>query len=92
MSDYMTNLVKGHKCSFHPEEDAIDCYTPYGRVNDCEPPDWVYLCQKCVDESVAFAQKYDMMPSHWLKADYEIALACNLGYHCEKGVWVKNEA
>ena len=92
MNDFIKNMVEGRKCDFHPEEDAIDCYTPYGRAEDYEPPATVFLCQNCVEEDKAFLRRYEFMPSRWLKADYEIELAKELGYHCEKGVWVKNEA
>jgi hypothetical protein len=61
----------------------VDSYTPFGYSEDSEPPDNVYMCQKCVDEDIVFWKKIGCMPSHWYKAQYEEQLAKELGY-----VWV----
>jgi len=57
----------------------FDSYAPFGGWASYEPPDEVYLCEKCAKEMYDYYKKVGRPPNHWMKSSLEINLAEELG-------------
>ena len=82
---YYGNMGFCNRCE--KEKIIVDSYTPFGRPGDMEPPDSVELCADCVEEEIKTWVSLDMMPEHWLRADYETGLAEILGFELRHEGW-----
>lgn len=82
---YYGNMGFCNRCE--KEKVIVDSYTPFGRPEDIEPPDSVELCADCVEEEIKMWIALDIMPEHWLRADYEVRLADILGFELRCEGW-----
>lgn len=58
----------------------VDIGIPFGNCNDLEPPDEILFCQECVDREKAYHLEKKWMPNFWLKPNWVLDLAQELGY------------
>ncbi len=69
----------------------VDCYIPYGRPEDMEPPDEVWMCKKCAEKEIENIKLTGILPEHWIFADFEMKLAREMGWDRRNNKWVKME-
>lgn len=57
-----------------------DNYTPFGGYGDEEPPDPVFLCNRCVAKEICTSMTEEKMPQHWIPAAWEYRVAPLIGF------------
>ena len=68
--------------------EPADSYIPFGGYLDTEPPDPVFVCDKCVEVNKEKIREKKRIWNHWQPANYEWELAKELGLVRLDGQWI----